>query len=161
MRRSIIGKAGFLIFGVLLFIACDPDYVIDENKEITNGEWHFENRVPFEVEITDTSYSYNVYVNFRIGADYKYRNIYVQLHSTNPQKKTTTDRLEFTLADAQGKWLGSGLGDLHDYQLPAFKNVTMHQLGLYRFELEQFMREDILKDVKAVGVRVEKAYPLY
>jgi gliding motility-associated lipoprotein GldH len=61
------------------------------------------------------------------------------------------------LADEGGKWLGNGLGDIYDYQFPVFQKIKFPNSGFYRFELEQNMRDDTLMNVKAVGVRLEKA----
>ena len=73
-----------------------------------------------------------------------------------PKKKADQRRVEIKLADERGKWLGSGLGDIYDYQFPVLQNIKFPKSGLYRFELEQNMRDDTLLHVKSVGVRVEE-----
>lgn len=146
-----------IVAAMALFItACDPARVFDENRSIEGANWYYKNKMPFDVRINDTSKLYNVYVNLRVDADYKYSNIFMWVHTTNPDKKTDQRRIEIKLADESGKWLGSGLGDLYDYQFPAFKKVKFPQQGFYRFELEQNMRDDTLMHVKAAGVRVEE-----
>ena len=112
--------------------------------------------MPFDVQITDTAKYYNVLVNLRIDANYKYSNLFMLVHTTNPDKKTDQRRIEIRLADESGRWLGSGLGDLYDYQFPAFRKVKFPQEGFYRFELEQNMRDDTLQYVKSAGIRVEE-----
>lgn len=153
-------KLRFVLFAITLasvFTACDPGRVYDENKPITDNNWFYKNRVPFDIQITDTTKLYNVYVNLRITSDYKYSNIFMWLHTINPERKTDQRRIEIRLADDGGKWLGSGLGDLYDYQFPALQNIKFPSSGFYRFELEQNMRDDTLASVKAVGIRVEEA----
>lgn len=136
--------------------SCDYARVFDENKSIENNQWYYKSRLPFDVRIKDTTKLYNVYVNLRVDADYKYSNIFMWVHTTNPDKKSDQRRIEIRLADESGKWLGSGLGDIYDYQFPAFKKVKFPQQGFYRFELEQNMRDDTLSHVKAAGIRVEE-----
>ena len=143
---SIIG-----IITLLLVTSCDPGRVFDDNKTIEGDAWYYKNKVPFDVRIKD-----NVFVNLRVGADYKYSNVFMLVHTLNPDKKTDQRRIEIKLANESGKWLGSGLGDLYDYQFPVFKKVKFPQQGFYRFELEQNMRDDTLMHIKAAGIRVEE-----
>lgn len=146
-----------LLLGLMLVMAsCDNARLFDENKAIENNNWYYKTRLPFDVRIKDTTKLYNVYVNLRVDADYKYSNIFMWVHTINPDKKTDQRRVEIKLADESGKWLGSGLGDIYDYQFPAFKKVKFPQQGFYRFELEQNMRDDTLLHVKAAGIRVEE-----
>jgi gliding motility-associated lipoprotein GldH len=139
-----------------VFCACDPGRVYDDNKLIEGNNWYYKNAVPFDIQIKDTTKLYNVYVNLRITSDYKYSNIFMWMNTTNPEKKTDQRRIEIRLADEGGKWLGSGLGDLYDYQFPVLQKVKFPSSGFYRFELEQNMRDDTLTFVKSVGVRVEE-----
>lgn len=151
-----VGTVLYLVGLMLVIASCDNARVFDENKAIENNNWHYKTRVPFDVRIKDTSKLYNVYVNLRVDADYKYSNIFMWVHTTNPDKKTDQRRVEIRLADESGKWLGNGLGDIYDYQFPAFKKVKFPQQGFYKFELEQNMRDDTLMHVKAAGIRVEE-----
>ncbi|MBW7845013.1 MAG: gliding motility lipoprotein GldH [Bacteroidia bacterium] len=145
------------LYIISTLVSCDTDRVIDENKTIENSSWYYKSLIPFDVQITDTTIPYNVYVNLRVAADYKYSNMFMWVHTSNPDRKTDKRRIEIRLADESGKWLGNGLGDIYDYQFPAFKKIKFNQQGFYRFELEQNMRDDTLMYVKSVGVRVEKA----
>lgn len=153
MRKGVWAGVTMMM---LLLTACDPARVFDENRNIEHDSWYYKNRIPFDVRISDTSKFYNVYVNLRVNADYKYSNIFMWVHTTNPDKKTDQRRIEIRLADESGKWLGSGLGDLYDYQFPAFRKVKFPQQGFYRFELEQNMRDDTLMHIKSAGIRVEE-----
>lgn len=147
----------FFFACVLLLVSCDSKRLYDDNKLIAGDSWIYKNTMPFDVQIKDTTALYNVYVNLRISADYKYSNIFLWLHTTNPDRKTDKRRVEIRLTNEAGKWLGSGLGDIYDYQFPVLKSVRFPQSGFYRFELEQNMRDDTLKYVKSSGIRVEFA----
>lgn len=151
-----------ILTGILLcsvFISCDPNRVAEMNKPIDGSGWFYQNRIPFDVQITDTTQFYNVYVNLRITPDYRYNNIFLWVHTMNPQKQSDKRRVEIRLADERGKWLGSGLGDLYDYQFPVFSRIKFPQGGFYRFEIEQNMRDDTLMHIKNTGVRIEKWQP--
>jgi gliding motility-associated lipoprotein GldH len=145
-----------LLFFVLLLSSCDPGRLFEENKTIDGNAWYYKSFIPFDTEVKDTTKFYNVLVNVRVDADYKYANMFMWVHVTNPEKKADQRRVEIKLADERGKWLGSGLGDIYDYQFPVLQNIKFPKSGLYRFELEQNMRDDTLLHVKSVGVRVEE-----
>lgn len=153
LTRSLVAIIGIL----LLCTACDRSRLYDDNKLIPNDQWYYKNPVPFDVQVLDTNKFYNVYVNLRISADYRYNNIFMWVNTTNPARKTDQRRIEIRLADDGGKWLGKGLGDIFDYRFPVFQKIKFPNSGFYRFELEQNMRDDTLAHVKAVGVRVEAA----
>ncbi len=105
----------------------------------------------------DTSKAYNIFVNLRISNEYKYSNMFMMMYQTSPSKQVQKERKEFTLADETGRWLGRGLGDLYDYQIVVDSNAHFTEKGIYRFELEQNMRNDTLMHVKSAGIRIEDA----
>jgi len=61
------------------------------------------------------------------------------------------------LANEKGKWLGSGIGDIYEIQIPYKKNVRFPYPGKYSFTFEQAMRIEELSFVYDVGLRIEKA----
>jgi gliding motility-associated lipoprotein GldH len=67
---------------------------------------------------------------------------------------------EFLFDAKTGKPFGkSGIGDLYDHQFLLLQDYQFITAGKYHLELEQFMRQDTLPGILAVGVRVEKAKP--
>lgn len=152
-KPIFLGCVLFLLMGI--FQSCDEARVIDENQDIPNQNWHYKNKLAFDVNITDTNKTYNVYVNLRVGSDYRYSNFFVMVHQTNPSMQTTKERKELILLNDRGNWLGKGLGDVFDFQIPIYKQKRFNQKGLYKIELEQNMREDTLSPIYAAGLRIE------
>ena len=153
MRIIVCYFMGFVCMNFLQ--SCDSKRVFEENKSIENDNWHYEYKPFFDVYLQDTLKSYHVYVNLRISSDYKYNNIFLWLHTTNPNNQVEKRRIEIRLADENGKWKGSGLGDIFDYQFPVYQNIKLTTPGIYHFEVEQNMRDDILKHIKSTGIRIE------
>lgn len=133
--------------------------VIDKNDEVENHNWTYVNKFQFDVNIDDPHSAYNIYTNVRVTGDYKYSNMFVLLTEVGPDKKSKTTRFELTLADKDGAWLGEGSGNLYSYQIPVIKNYTFPAKGLYTFYIGQDMRDNPLREVSDVGLRVEKAKP--
>jgi gliding motility-associated lipoprotein GldH len=149
-----------LAFAVTLlsFNGCtDKKAVIDQNTPVPDHSWTYANKFQYDVKIDDISVPYNLYMNLRVTADYKFMNLFVLVTQIGPDKKSTIKRYELTLADKSGEWLGEGSGNLYSYQLPFLTNYKFPLKGTYHFYIEQNMRENPLKEVNDVGLRVEKA----
>lgn len=141
---------------ILVFSSCDTGRILDENKELPENIWDRTNIVSFNVNLTDTLAPHNVYINVRNADGFPYSNLFLFIHSTFPNGEKFTDTLECVLADAKGKWLGSGMGDIYDNQIPFKHNVRFRLPGTYKFELEQGMRLEKLPLIMDVGIRIEK-----
>ena len=134
----------------------DPGAVFDRSNGVENHNWSYANRIKYDVKIDDASIPYNLYVNLRVTADYRYSNIFVLVRRNGPKLKGIT-RYEIKLANPDGEWLGEGSGNLYSYQVPFQINYKFPDKGVYHFEIEQNMRDNPLHEVSDVGLRVEKA----
>ena len=146
------------LFGLLSVTGCtDKSAVIDTNAEVLNHNWSYLNKFKFPVKIDEEGLTYNLYMNLRVTGDYKYSNLFVLISQTNPNKKTIVKRYELKLASKDGEWLGKGSGNLYSYQLPFITNYKFPAKGTYTFAIEQNMRDNPLREVSDVGLRIEKA----
>lgn len=148
-----------LLFTIFLYSSCDSNRVFEENKEISDDVWDADEKILFEVDVTDTVSPHNFFVNVRNADDYAYSNLYMFITTSFPNKKTSRDTLECILSDDNGRWLGEGLGDLWDNRIPFKKNVRFPVSGKYVFTLEQAMRTEHLPEILDVGIRIEKQSP--
>ena len=78
-------------------------------------------------------------------------NIYTQL----PGDSVLKQRLDLQLATDDKGWLGSGMDDIFEHRILIAKG-KFSKAGLYKYKLEQIMREEPLQYVMNVGIRVEK-----
>ncbi|MBL4710116.1 MAG: gliding motility lipoprotein GldH [Flavobacteriales bacterium] len=146
----------FIFIGVLSFISCDSNTVFEENLKIKEGMWDRQEKAHFEFEIKDSSAIYDIYVNFRHGGDYPYQNIYLFTETRSPSGRLAKDTAQILLADNKGRWFGKGIGDIFDYQLRFKRGDLFPENGVYHFELEQAMRDEVLESVTDVGISVKK-----
>lgn len=145
-----------LLLLIASFTACSDNAVVDTNQVVNGLNWSYINRVKIPVKIDDNSKAYRLYFNLRHTADYKYSNIFILIHQSGPGMKTETSRKEFQLAYPDGEWLGKGSGNLYTYQLPFRENYRFPAKGTYTFVFEQNMRDNPLREVSDVGLRVEE-----
>lgn len=160
MKRERI-KSGVILVTVLLFglffSACDDNRIFEENTEIPDNTWSSSNVLKFDVSIVDTKTPTNFYINVRNADGYPYNNLFLFIKTTFPSGKMSNDTLECVLADEKGKWLGSGMGDIYDNQIPFKKNVLFPEAGKYTFEIQHGMRTEHVPLIMDVGLRIEKA----
>jgi gliding motility-associated lipoprotein GldH len=143
---------------VLLFISCDSQRVYEKNVELPDHVWDKSNVIKLDVVIEDTISSHNLYINVRNESSYQYNNLFLFVTTHAPYGGVIKDTVELTLADAKGRWLGNGLGDIWDNQIPYKTNVRFPFKGTYTIELEQAMRQAKLPFIMDAGIRVEKVY---
>jgi gliding motility-associated lipoprotein GldH len=159
MKRAL--KILFMVVAaatMLLAPGCnDHEAIIDQNIPVADHHWPYLNKLKFDVKIDDEKAAYNLYMNLRVTADYKYSNIFVLITQVGPDKKIKVNRYELRLAAKDGEWFGEGSGNLYSYQSPFRTGYKFPAKGTYTFYIEQNMRDNPLKEVSDVGLRVEKA----
>ncbi len=140
----------------LIFIACDSNRVFEDYHTIGDTGWHKDSLIVFDVEATGVNQNHNIYINIRNKGNYSKSNIWLFLSVDSPSGEILTDTIEFILAETSGKWKGSGIGDLYDNQFLYQQNIFFPEEGQYRFSIRQGMRNDLLKGIHDVGIRIEK-----
>lgn len=160
--KTFLYTVALIAISSLAFMSCaDKNFVFDQNVEIPNARWIVSERAILKVDITDTINQHNFYINVRNTEEYPYRNLYVFVNTIFPNEKSSRDTVGIVLADATGRWLGSGSGFLSSSQ--HLTNTIMYQYnkrfpvsGEYIFEIEQAMREDTLVGIQNIGLKIEK-----
>ena len=149
-RCLVIG----LLSTIFLMQSCRQETLLEENKIIENRQWRYADKAIFKVQVNNHQEPYNLFVNFRHTASYRYANLFVLIHQINPDKKRVTRRLEFTLAHPDGQWIGLGSGNIINYQAVVKKQFQFPANGIYYFEIEQNMRDNPLKEILDVGLTI-------
>ena len=137
--------------------SCDSNRYFEENKPVENGKWSSSDKLRYEVPVSDTVSQYDFYLNIRNSTGYSFSNLWLFIHTTNPEGKMARDTMECLLADHTGKWFGSGSGSIKFNRFLVQKGVQFPRKGKYIFEIEQAMRVKDLKGIMDVGIRMEKS----
>lgn len=152
---SIFSSAIFLLC-VVFFYSCDQARIFEQDQDIPESGWDSKNILKYDVDITDPATPANFYINVRNADGYPYSNLYLFIKTSFPNGKMSNDTLECVLADEKGKWLGSGMGDIYDNQIPFKRNVRFPLAGKYTFEIQHGMRTEIVPLIMDIGLRIEK-----
>ena len=163
MQKNNLLKKFFIlltVFGLQLTACNFPSDVFEKNVVIPAQQWEssFKPRIDFTIKEQDTTALYNVYLVLRHSDAYNYNNIWVKGTVRQPgDTASKTQRYDLTLATNDKGWLGSGMDDIYEHRILIQPETKFSRPGTYSFMLEQIMREDPLKHVLNIGVRVEKA----
>ena len=150
------GKAIVVMIPLLLFMISCGHYGFDQRKVIPEAKWATENRVPFDVTVNDTLGIYSFGMSLRHMENYRYSNLYVFLHTTMPNGNITHDTIQCLLAAPDGRWVGKSSGSMRDLRVTLNPALRFPLTGTYHFEIEQAMREPVLKGISDVGLFIEK-----
>lgn len=153
-------KLGLILFtacSVILVSSCTNESLVNATSSINEGEWAFEDSRKLAVDVSDTLSPYNFYILVRHGADYPYQNLILYFKTYYPNNTYTVDTIDCPLAAPNGKWLGSGLGDMLDNRIMFKRNVQFPKSGEYNFELQHAMRSDTICCVHDIGLKIQSA----
>ena len=154
---AYLKKISFILLIVTILSSCvNKNVIFDESVVISNEAWNNQDFPYFDVNVEDTTSTYNFYLNIRHLENYRYSNFYMFLHTTFPDGNQTHDTIELVLSYPDGRWIGKGSGSMRDNNILLNNNLHFPAKGNYRFEIEQAMRESVLEGITDVGIRFEK-----
>ena len=138
-------------------VSCAKIDLFEKQAEIPSQQWFYNNVPSFTFQITDTASLYNLYIVLRHTDEYNYNNIWLQLGSEAPGDTMHFQNINLSLASDANGWEGTGTDDIFEVR----KNITPGRVpfkkpGEYTFSIAQIMRENPLKHILNVGLRVEK-----
>ncbi len=144
---------------VLLICACSPHIdVFEKDVAIPAQQWESGFKPQIVFAVTDTASLYDVYLVLRHTDAYNYNNIWVRATVQQPgDTLARSQQFDLTLANSEKGWLGSAMDDIYEQRILIQPQTKFTRKGSYHFTIEQIMREDPLKHVLNVGVRVEKS----
>jgi gliding motility-associated lipoprotein GldH len=155
MRSPLIFLVLFLSVSIS---SCDSRIDLYEKVvSIPGHEWEKEYQPEFRFMIEDTTVPYNIFLILRHTEEYNFNNIWVNFYTQVPGDTVNSILYEARLAD-NNRWLGSGMDDLYDHRIRLTRENSYYfrKDGEYVFRIGHNMRENPLKHVMNVGLRIEK-----
>jgi gliding motility-associated lipoprotein GldH len=152
-RFAMLG--GALLLFALLFASCEPNRVYEKNLALPSS-WSWTDSSFFEVEITDTSSLYDLYVNVRHSDSYDYSNIWFYIETLYPNGRRERSRVQLQMLDSDGRPRGQCSASLCFYRDLIGSQKRFPYPGQYRFVITQDMRDNPLIGIHDIGLRIEK-----
>ena len=145
-----------LIGTIVMFISCDSSIVFEEYKSFENQKWNTDSVAFFNYANSDTTSKKTIKIKLRHTVEYEFQNLFLFIETD------VMDTVELMLANKEGMWLGSGIGDVREFEFEYQNAKLFSKKGYYSFKIEQAMRYgmaekiQILNNVLAVGISIEK-----
>lgn len=128
----------------------------EKQVAIPSQKWSYDFTPEFNFEIKDTTSRFLIYITIRHTERYQFNNIWLKVGSKAPGDSIRVQNINLKLASSGG-WDGSGMGDIYEVRkLISPGPVSFRKAGDYTFTISQIMREDPLKYIMNVGLRLEK-----
>jgi gliding motility-associated lipoprotein GldH len=153
--NRFIGSVFCLVL-LLTITACSFDVAYEQMEEIDVNGWDYKNPVTFTFDAPDTTNKYNLIFDVRITPDYRYQNLWLFIETTEPDGFVHVDSVNCPLAYPDGRWVGSGMGDLIDNPVLVHHSFTFTKLGEYQFKVKHGMRNNQLPYIQNLGVILKR-----
>lgn len=153
-----IKKLFILLLIVILFSSCTRLDVFEKNTTIPGMKWNTNFIATGAVNISDTVSAYNIYIVMRHTDAYNYNNIWLNTGLQAPGDSMKFQKINLTLGNDASGWEGSGMNDIWEVRkLISGVPKRFIRSGLYNFSIQHIMRDDPLREVMSIGIRLEKA----
>ncbi len=151
----------FLWSLVFLLFSCQDNIVKQKTLDFDQNYWHKDSIV--KIEFTPKlNQKYTISFLLRNDNNYPYSNIFL-IGSIENNKIKKVDTLEYEMADEQGKWLGTGAGEIKESKLVYKKNYRFTDSLPYIISVKHAVRktgniegDSLLKGITNVGIIIEK-----
>tara|TARA_E500000081_G_scaffold117502_1_gene121087 strand:- start:1704 stop:2165 length:462 start_codon:yes stop_codon:yes gene_type:complete len=147
----------FGLFSLLFLIYCntrtESSYSVFEDDS-----WHADSIITLNYSVVDSITKHNLYLKIRHTTDFEYQNIFLFVDF---QEKR--DTIEIALSEKNGKWLGSGFGDIKEVEYCLAKEINFNPKKTGNITFEQAMRYGDqpvitnLKGIIALGINIKKS----
>ncbi len=142
----------------MLAASCINIDQFEKTEQIPARQWFYNETPAFTFHIADTMSLYNLYIVLRHTDAYNYNNIWLRLGTKFPGDSVRFQNINLILANDAKGWEGTGMDDIFEVRKNISRGpVPFRKAGDYTFTVSQIMRENPLKNILSVGVRVEKA----
>ncbi|MEZ4857269.1 MAG: gliding motility lipoprotein GldH [Flavobacteriaceae bacterium] len=147
---------------LLLLFSCHSKVVEGEMRNIS-GSWNQNDPIEFTLPQMDSLKKYHIYLHLRNTNEYPFNNIFLISSMNFPHGKVITDTLEYRMAEADGTWLGTGIGSIKESKLWYKEKVSFPEKGTYTLTVSQAVRNNgevggvsQLKGITEVGYSIEE-----
>lgn len=153
-HAEIMKKVVLLAVISLLLVGCQKGVIFTEFKALPECGWDMDTELVFTPVMEDSTAVYDMQLIVRHTDRYAYQNLWLFVDVKQDSLLLRRDTIEAMLANERGKWLGSGVSK---YTLPLlYVEEVPLQEGEYNVVVQQGMREDVLRGITDVGLKVIK-----
>lgn len=147
-------KTFLCVLALALLCSCSRQTRYSEQLAVNAEGWRSDAALSFEYEATDTASLCDVLIGVRHNEQYPNQNLWLFVEQMRPDSSVVRDTVQCFLIDNQGRWIGSGIGDMHFTQVYYKQQVRFAQKGVYRYSIAHGMRYDALVGVSDISLKI-------
>lgn len=145
-----------LFLSLLALAACGPSYEYEQEYELSEQGWAYQDSLDFSFAISDTATIYNLWLSVTHSPEYSYQNLYTRIHTTFPDGSRLSEVLSLELMPTEaGRWQGNCSSTSCHLQIPIQEGAYFDQAGDYTITIEQHMRESPVAGVQGLAFMLE------
>ena len=139
------------------FYSCNQINVYEKTTPIPEHNWYYNQNCTGSFNISDTTSFYDIYIVIRHTDAYKYNNIWLNVGFQLPGDTLATQKINLLLGDDANGWYGNGIDDIWEVRKKLSKYPKQFKKkGIYNYVFSNIMRDNPLKNIMSVGLRIEK-----
>ena len=147
----------FVFLSLLLLVCCNTN-TESSYSVFEEDSWHADSIITLNHSVVESTTKHNLYLKIRYTTDFEYQNLFLFVDF---QEKR--DTIEIALSEKNGKWLGSGFGDIKEVEYCFAKEIIFNSKKTTNVTVEQAMRYGDqpvitnLKGIIALGINIKKS----
>ena len=147
----------FVFLSLLLLVCCNTN-TESSYSVFEEDSWHADSIITLNHSVVESTTKHNLYLKIRHTTDFEYQNLFIFVDF---QEKR--DTIEIALSEKNGKWLGSGFGDIKEVEYCFAKEIIFNSKKTSNVTVEQAMRYGDqpvitnLKGIIALGINIKKS----
>lgn len=141
---------------LISFFSCQESSAIYDSKKPLNNSWGQKKEIDFHFSGEEQGERVSMFFVLRNNNEYPFSNIYLFTELKAPQGQKIIDTLEYQVAYPDGKWIGSGMGEIKQNTFIYKENIALKDTGEYQLKVKQAMRENPLVGLEDISLIVEK-----
>jgi len=158
--RTTVSSLFIFSFLFLLF-SCNDKVVKEKTLDFDQHYWSKDSIIQLEFK-PEIQQPYQISFLLRNDNNYPYSNVFL-IGSIENKKFKEIDTLEYEMADEEGNWLGTGVGEIKESKLVykkhyIFKDTLPHIISLRHAvrKTGNIKGDSILEGITNVGIIIEK-----
>lgn len=154
--KSLLRISILALFAAGVLSACDDQTVYHSYQSVPEKGWGKSDTLFFDVPVYDSLDILRLSTGVRNGNNYPYQDLYLFVsHNLEDSTRWQTDTLKFVLSDKEGKWIGTGWGNLYQSTQPLRSAIIRHP-GNYTIKVAHGMKDETLNGINDIGIKIER-----
>ena len=146
----------FLILSIIY--SCNQNKILDKFIELEKMTWNSDSVLVFTIFSDESNENMDFMLRIRYDLNYNYQNLYYSYALLDSLDTLIHNQLrEIILFDEKnGKPIGKGISTVFTLEERVINNIKFKKNNLYKFQIQQMMREDNLQGINSIGLMVKK-----